>query len=86
MHTVTCAAQRSSVQCSSTAEAATAARCARQSGLQALATACVFLATKIDSAYHRLESIVHVSYRALRELYSKPLEPEYYNPDGVRRQ
>jgi hypothetical protein len=51
--------------------------------VQALATACVFLATKVDSAYHRLESVVHVSFRALRASQGRPLEAEYYAPNGV---
>lgn len=49
----------------------------------ALATACVFLATKIDSAYHRLDSVAHACFRALRALQQREPEPEYYNADGT---
>lgn len=51
--------------------------------LQALATACVFLATKMDSTYHSLMNITHVSYRALREKQARPFDQEYFNQDGV---
>lgn len=55
----------------------------RSARAQALATACVFLATKIDSAYHRLDSVAHACFRALRALQQREPEPEYYNADGV---
>jgi len=51
--------------------------------LQAHATACVFLASKIDSVYHRLENIVHTAICELRRLQGRTMEPEYFNPDGV---
>jgi hypothetical protein len=48
-----------------------------------MATACVFLATKIDSAYHRLDSVAHACFRALRAHQQREPEPEYYDADGV---
>ncbi|KAF8058459.1 CYCT1-5 [Scenedesmus sp. PABB004] len=49
----------------------------------AVATACVFLATKIDSSYHRLESVAHAAIRALRDMQGRDMEREYFNPDGT---
>jgi hypothetical protein len=51
--------------------------------VQAMATACVFLATKIDSSYHRLDSVAHACFRALRAHQQREPEPEYFNADGV---
>lgn len=51
--------------------------------VQAVATACVFVASKLDSVYHRLENIVHTSICELRRAQQRSMEPEYFNADGV---
>jgi hypothetical protein len=46
--------------------------------LQAVAVACLFLATKIDSSYHRLESVVHAAYVQLKRFQNKPFDNDYF--------
>ena len=50
---------------------------------QAVATACIFLASKVDSVYHRLDNICHTAICELRRAQNRSMEPEYFNPDGV---
>lgn len=47
------------------------------------AVACVFMSQKLDSVYHRLESVVHSSIVELRKMQQRQMEPEYFNPDGT---
>jgi hypothetical protein len=55
----------------------------RRHAIQAHAVACVFMSQKLDSVYHRLESVVHSSIVELRKMQQRQMEPEYFNPDGV---
>jgi hypothetical protein len=41
------------------------------------------MSQKLDSVYHRLESVVHSSIVELRKMQQRQMEPEYFNPDGV---
>lgn len=50
---------------------------------QAHAVACLFICQKLDSVYHRLDSIVHSAIVELRKMQKRQMEPEYFNPDGV---
>eukprot|EP00775_Hariotina_reticulata_P007092 gene7092-7305_t len=54
----------------------------------AVAVACLFLATKIDSSYHRLESVVHAAYVQLKRFQNKPFDNEYFYtaPDRASQQ
>lgn len=50
---------------------------------QAHAVACLFVCQKLDSVYHRLETLTHAAFRVLRQMQKRQLEPEYFCADGV---